>query len=132
MGSDFSYADLERRHIREATHRKLPDTKYGKHAVFVIESTPMAGVGSPYARVRSWVRKGDFLPLKIEFFDLKNRPLKIFKTRRIKAIHGRTVILEAVMENLQTGHRTRIELKNFKPQKNQPDTAFTPTALEHG
>ena len=132
MGSDFSYADFERRDTRESTHRKLPNEKYGKYDVFVIESTPRAGVKSPYSRIQTWVRKDNYLPLKIEFFDQKNRLLKTFKTKRIKKMNGRPVIMEARMENHQTRHSTKLELKNLQPRPGLPDTEFTPTALEHG
>ena len=130
MGSDFSYADFERRDTRESTHKKLPDEDLGGVKTFVIESTPSKD--SSYSKIETWVRQDNFLPLRIRFYDKSGQLLKTFYTKRIRTMEGRPVIVEAQMVNKQTGHSTELVLDNLRPQKEIPDTAFTPTALEHG
>jgi outer membrane lipoprotein-sorting protein len=133
MGSDFSYADMERRDTRESSHKRLPDEKIGTVPVFVIESTPNKGSGSTYSKIQTWVRKDNFLPLRIRFFDPKGKPVKAFYARKIRNMkNGRAVIVESKMQNKQTGHSTDLILDDLQPRENIPDSTFTPTALEHG
>jgi len=130
MGSDFSYADFERRDTRESTHKRLPDEDLSGVKTYVIESTPTAD--STYGKIETWVRQDNYLPLRIRFYDKSGKLFKTFYTKRIKQMEGRPVIVEAQMVNKQTGHSTELVVDNLRPQKEIPDTAFTPTALEHG
>lgn len=132
MGSDFSYADFERRDTRESNHKRLPDEDIGGIKTYVIESTPKKGAESAYSKIVTWVRTDNFLPLRIKFFDKKGKLLKTFYTKRIRTMDGRPVIVEAQMSNLQTKHTTELIVDDLRPRKDIPDTAFTPTALEHG
>ena len=132
MGSDFTYADMERRDTRQSSHVRKPDEDMGGTSVYVIESTPTKGSGSSYGKIISWIRKDNLLPMRIKFFDTKGKIQKTFYARRIKNIDGQAVIWESLMKNQQTGHSTKMVLDDLRPRKNIPDSAFTPTALEHG
>ncbi len=132
MGSDFSYADFERRDTRLSTHEKLPDEDVGGIKTHVIRSTPKSSADSGYSKIETWVRQDNFLPLRIKFYDKSGNLLKTFYTKRIKTMDGRPVIVEAQMINKQTSHSTELIVDNLTPRKDIPDTAFTPTALEHG
>jgi hypothetical protein len=130
MGSDFSYADLEQRDVRDSTHKRLPDEEVGGVKTYVIESTPTK---SPtYGKIETWIRQDNFLPLRIRFYDKSGALLKTFYTKRIRTMEGRPVVVEAQMVNKKTGHSTEFIVDNMRPRKDIPDTAFTPTALEHG
>jgi outer membrane lipoprotein-sorting protein len=131
MGSDFSYADFERRDTRESNHKRQPDEDVGGVKTYVIESTPKSS-DSAYSKIETWVRQDNFLPLRIRFYDKSGKLLKTFYTKRIRTMEGRPVIVEAQMVNKQTGHTTELVVDNLRPKSNIPDTAFTPTALEHG
>jgi outer membrane lipoprotein-sorting protein len=132
MGSDFSYADFERRDTRASTHKRLPDEDLGGVKTYVIESKPKNPAESAYSKIETWVRQDNYLPLRIRFYDKEGKLLKTFYTKRIRTMEGRPVIVEAQMVNKQTGHSTELVLDNLRPRKDIPDTAFTPTALEHG
>jgi hypothetical protein len=134
MGSDFSYADFERRDTREATQKRLPDEEVSGVKTFVLESTMKKGAGasSTYSKIETWVRQDNYLPLRIRFYDKAGKLLKTLYTKRIKTMDGRPVIVEAQMKNQQTGHSTELIVDNLRPRKDLPDSSFTPTALEHG
>jgi hypothetical protein len=132
MGSDFSYADFERRDTRESTHKRLADEDVSGVKTYVIESTPTKQTDSSYSKIETWVRQDNFLPLRIRFYDKSGKLQKTFYTKRIRTMEGRPVIVEAQMVNKQTGHSTELVVDNLRPRNNIPDTAFTPTALEHG
>lgn len=132
MGSDFSYSDLENKDTRESTQKRLPDEDVGGVKTYVIESTPTKATASAYSKIETWVRQDNFLPLRIRFYGKDGQLLKTFYTKRIRTMEGRPVVVEAQMVNKKTGHSTELTVDNLRPRKDVPDTAFTPTALEHG
>jgi hypothetical protein len=131
MGSDFSYADMERSDQKSATQKRLPDEELSGVKTYVIESTPKPGTSS-YSKIETWVRQDNFLPLRIRYYEKGGQLLKTLYTKRIKTMEGRPVILEAQMVNKKTGHSTEFVLDAMRRRDDIPDTAFTPTALEHG
>ncbi len=131
MGSDFTYAELRRADTNGAQHKRLPDEKIGDTATVVIESTPKKDVKSPYTKVLTWIRTTDFVPMRTKFFDTKGQLLKTLYARRIGKLEGKPVVMEARMENAQTGTSTQLVIESIERQTGLPDTAFTPTALEH-
>ena len=130
MGSDFSYADLERADQKSAAQKRLPDEDVSGVKTFVIESKPKAG--GLYTKIETWVRQDNYLPLRVRYYDKDGQLLKTLYTKRIRNMEGRPVIVEAQMVNKKTGHSTEFVLDSLRPRKDIPDTAFTPTALEHG
>jgi outer membrane lipoprotein-sorting protein len=130
MGSDFTYADFERKDMREATSKRLPDEEIGGVKTFVIESTGKKD--ATYSKIETWVRQDNYLPLRIKFYDKNGKLHKTFFTKRIRTIEGRPVVVEAQMVNKQNGHSTELVVDDLKPRKDLPDAVFTPTALEHG
>lgn len=131
MGSDFTYADLRRADVAVAVHKRLPDEKVGDAATVVIESTPKQQANGPYSKVQTWVRTSDFVPLRTKFYDAKGQLLKTLYARRIGKLEGKPVVMEARMENHQAGSATLLVIDSIERQANLPDSAFTPTALEH-
>lgn len=131
LGSDFTYFDLRRVEPEDATHRRLPDDKIGTDPVYVVESTPKAALRGTYARVETWVRKSDYLPLRTRFYDLKGRLAKTLYARRVQMQDGKPFVKEARMQTHETGHATLLVIESAERRAALPDTAFTPTALEH-
>jgi outer membrane lipoprotein-sorting protein len=131
MGSEFSYTDFRRIDTTNATQKRLPDEKVGDTAAFVVESIPKKEAKSPYAKIQTWVRKADFVPLRTRFFDTKGQLLKTLYSRKIGKVETRPVVLEARMENHQTGAATLLVVDAIERRDDLPDSAFTPTALEH-
>jgi hypothetical protein len=131
MGSDFTYADMQRIDTKQAKHTRLPDEKIGNIPVYVVESRIAPDADSAYSRVLTRVRKTDFIPLRTYFYDKKGKLLKALYARRVRKIEGNPVIMEARMQNKQTGHATELVIESLERKDDVPDTVFTPTALEH-
>jgi outer membrane lipoprotein-sorting protein len=130
MGSDFTYADFRRLDSIAAAHKRLPDDKIGDSATFVVESVPKTEAKSPYAKLETWVRKSDFLPLRTRFYD-SGGLMKTVYARRVGKVGDRPVVMEAFVENKKTGHTTQLVIDSIERKNDLPDAAFTPTALEH-
>jgi outer membrane lipoprotein-sorting protein len=131
MGSDFTYADLRRADANVAGHKRLADEKVGNDRTVVVESTPKQTDKSPYSKIQTWVRTTDFVPLRTKFYDTKGQLLKTLYARRLGKLEGKPVVMEARMENHQTGSATLLVIESIERQATLPDSAFTPTALEH-
>jgi hypothetical protein len=131
MGSDFTYSDLRRADAALAAHKRLADEKVGDTATVIVESIPKKEAKSPFTKIQTWVRTTDFVPLRTRFYDPKGQPLKTLYARRIGKLEGKPVVMEALMKNDQTGSSTLLVIESIERQGNLPDSAFTPTALEH-
>ncbi len=129
MGSDFSYADLERKDLREATYARLPDEPVGKDPCFHLEATPKTQ--SAYAKLSLWIRQRDFIPLRVQMFDKDGKLLKTTFTRRIKDVDGKPVVTETHTENAQTNHKTDLVIDEIQFKPDLSDALFTPAALSH-
>jgi len=132
MGSDFTYFDLRRVDVKDAAHRRLPDDKIGTDPVYVVESMPRGAIRGTYSRVETWVRKSDYLPLRTRFYDLQGRLAKTLYARRVQmGEDGKPFVKEARMQTHETGHATLLVIDSAERREALPDSAFTPTALEH-
>lgn len=134
MGSDFSYADLDQRELRSVTARKLADERLGQSACYVIEATPRpeGDVPAVYGKVQVWVRKADFVPLRIRFHDRSGALVKTLYSRRVSTIDGRPVILESRMQDARSGHATDLVIETIRFRTDFADDLFTPRSLERG
>ena len=131
LGSDFSYADMRRIAASLSTHKRLPDDKIGDSGAFVVESTPKKGAKVPYAKLQVWVRKSDFIPLRTRFYGAGGELVKTLYARKVGKLDNRPAVLESLMENGTSGHSTLLVVESMERLDNLPDSAFTPTALEH-
>lgn len=131
MGSDFTYADMQRVDERYATHKRLPDEKLGNDTVYVLESTLSPEAPVAYGKVTTWVRKTDFIALRTRFFDRKDQLVKTLYSRRVREVEGKPVVVEARMQNQQTNHITDLFIDSIEKKNDLSDANFTPAALEH-
>jgi hypothetical protein len=131
MGSDFSYADMQQVDAKYAKNSRLADEHIGNDPVYVLESRLRSDAPSQYSRVMTWIRKSDNIPLRTRFFDKKGRLFKTLYARRVRLLEGEPLIVEARMQNEQNGHITELIVESIERRDDLPDSAFTPTALEH-
>ena len=131
MGTDFTYADMQRLDAKYAKNKRLPDEAIGKAPVYVVESNIHKDAPIAYSRVVTWVRKSDYIPLRTRFYDKQGALMKTLYARRVRQIEGNPVVVEARMQNNQTGHATELIVESIEKKDDLPDVAFTPNALEH-
>jgi Outer membrane lipoprotein-sorting protein len=131
MGSDFSYADMQKIDARHAKHKRLPDEKIGNDSVYVVESTLDADAPVSYGKITTWIRKTDFIALRTRFFDRSGQLVKTLYTRRVREIDGKPVVVEARMQNQQSNHVTDLFIDSVERRDDLSDANFTPAALEH-
>ncbi len=130
MDTDFNYADLGGGiGTEDRSAKRLADEKVDGRDAFVLTSS--AGPDSPYGQVTAYIDKETYVPLKVEYKDREGKPFKAYRTVKLRKFKDRTLAAEAVMENLQSGSKTTLELVQVDESK-LGDDAFTERALERG
>lgn len=132
MGTDFTYDDLEGRDIEEYNYELLREEQVGDWSTHVVETVPKPETDSQYSRLVQYVDKNSWIPVKIEFYDNNNELLKENWVHRMERVQGYWTIIENTMENIQTDHRTELQVTNFRYNEDLPDGLFTVNFLETG
>ena len=127
MGSDFSYEDMELSDPPGATHAVTSQTD----THWVIETAP--GPDSSYSKLVTTVRKADFVPENVEFFDMDGEALKRLVVTASEQDGDLTLVTGSTMSNLQRGTSTRLTVKSHQlnlPDDQLPDAHFTKAHME--
>ncbi len=106
VGSDFTYEDVSGRNLEDETHIFVRKDSLGGRPTYVVESRPKTVID--YSRRLSWIDSERWLPLKEEYFDARNEPLRTFTADKVELIGGQWTITARSMKNLQSGHRTEV------------------------
>jgi hydrophobe/amphiphile efflux-3 (HAE3) family protein len=136
VGTDFSYGDILGHKVEDSTHRLLGSESLDAVECYMVESVPVSEKvrrESGYSRRVSWVRKDNFVAVKIEGYDLQDRLLKRYTASELRLVDpssGRWQPMRMEMANLQTGHRTVLAYQEFKANAGIPVTIFTTRSLE--
>lgn len=118
---DFNNADVLRMNwldIYEPKLAKESDSQY------VIDLEGKKGANATYFLVRLWVLKKDMQPVQQFFYDDSGHHLKTLKYRDVKTFGGITRPSTLIMENVVTGQRTVLIVKDFKREHNLPESRF--------
>jgi hypothetical protein len=129
MGTDFSFADLDRRDLRNSDARLIGTEQIGQSACYVLDVTPRRS-DAQYSHVEMWVRKDNFLTLITKMYDKSNVHAKTFAAREIRRVSNSWFVSKSVMSNHKNNHSTQLELKNIVVNAQIPDEEFSVRALE--
>lgn len=130
MDTDFNYADLGGTGgERDESLRLVGETKVLDRLAHVLRGK--AGPDSPYGEVTLYVDKETYVPVKAEYTDREGKPLKVYRAQQLKTFKDQVLAARAVMENLQTGSTTTLEVLKLE-EVQLGDEAFTERALERG
>ena len=128
VGSDFTYEDISGRDIEDDVHAAIREESLGGRDCYVIKSTPKAA-DVDYSYKLSWIDKGNFLPLKEEYYDRKGELYKVFGGEEIKDVKGFPTVVRRSMKNLQSGHRTEVTFAHVRCGVGLEDGLFTERSL---
>jgi hypothetical protein len=129
MGTDFSFADLDRRDLRDGDSAVTGEEKIGKHACWVLKTTPKDGT-SEYGQIEIWVRQDNHVPLRMKLYDKAKTLLKTFSAEEVRRVSGRWFITKSKMVNHREQHQTELTLSKVQPRDDVPDDEFTVRNLE--
>ena len=121
-------ADLDRRDLRDSDAVAKPDETYQKFPCYRVDATPRGR--SQYSRIELWVRKDNFLPLKMQMFDKAGVHLKTLVGKEVRRVSGHWFISKSTMTNHVENHVTELTLDKIVPRNDVPDDQFTVQNLE--
>lgn len=127
MDTDFSYSDLGGGD--EKARKRLADANLDGRPAYVLETEGSEDSG--YGRVKLFVDKATFVPLRAEYADKEGNPFKLYRTLKLKKFKERVLAAESTMENLKTGSKTLVEVQKLE-EATLGDEAFSERALERG
>jgi len=129
VGTDYTYADMDNRDIEDSDKVRLEDEKVGKQDCFVVEADPTSKESS-YGKVKLWISKTSWLPLRIRFYDGKDNEVKRLTVQEVKKVEGRWVIAESKMVDLKRQHTTVMKVTEIDIRDDLPLEQFEERALE--
>ena len=123
MGTDFTYNDMSLYKDKYKTEL-IKEDEFEDSSCFFLKSVPTEA-DIQYSFMEMWVRKSDFMPLQLKFYDKAENLLKVMDNNNIEKINGHLTPREIIMENIQEGTKTILELKEIEFNKDLPDNLFT-------
>lgn len=137
-GSDFFYEDLRDRSHELDEHIWQGTASLGDTAAEIVDSIPHDPDSSVYAKRRGWIDPERALILRVDYYAPKgaagsapaDTPFKRYWVLDTAKIEGYLTVAESVMEDLESGHRTRLVNLRTRYDETIPDRIFTRRALE--
>lgn len=129
MGTDFTYADLDRRDLRDSVAVPKGDESVDDIPCWRIEATPRAD-DSAYGRLEIWLRKDNSIPVKWLMYARSGVRVKTLVAKQLRQLNGRWFIVRSVMTNHADGRETELVLDQITATSQIPDREFTLRALE--
>jgi hypothetical protein len=129
VGSDFSYEDVSGRHWNEDNHTFVEETDLDGKQAFVIESVPKSEYKG-FARKVSYIDKATMLPLKEEYYDKKDKLVRVFTAEKIDDINGVPTVTIRAMENIKKGSKTIVDFSKITYDVGIEENVFTERFLK--
>ena len=131
VGSDLLFEDLQDRKVELDVHRWLGYETHEGVETEVLESIPVDPANSVYGRRVSWVHPEIAVPLRMDFYRPgAEQPFKRFTVQRLERIQGYWTETDSVMQDLESGHQTRLVSEVTVYDRDLPDALFSVRALE--
>jgi hypothetical protein len=128
MGTDFSYADLDRRELRNADVTLEGTKKLGKYKTWHLELTPR-GDDAQYDRIEMFVRQDNFISLRTKMYK-DGEHVKTLEARELRKINDRWYITRSLLQDHTKDSKTELRLENIKEKDDFAKGTFTVAALE--
>ena len=138
MGTDLSYGDIRdnfRFPLEHWRFRANGGYELNGRELIVLEGMAQSEDSARemgYGRFQALVDETSLFPLRIEYFDLHDRPLKSVTVSEVGVVGEAWTALAFEVDNLQTGHRTEVFFEHMRAVPDLSERVFQPTALADG
>ena len=112
-GSDFWIADFGLEFLFWPEQKILKKEFHKNCACIVLESANPHPATNGYARVVSWIDEESGSVIEAKAYDGSDKPLKDFNLKSLAKVNGHWRVEAVIMDNDQTGSRTRLEFDDF-------------------
>ncbi len=129
VGSEFAYEDLLSDEVEKFDYLWLRDEACGEWRCYVVERRPEYR-DSGYSRQVVWIDQSQFRPVRIDYYDHKDRLLKTLEFEDYRLYLDRFWRSHRMqMNNVLTGKQTTLAFGDFEFQSGLADRDFDPAAL---
>ena len=129
MGTDFSYEDLSGRDLKSDEYELIGEDIVHGTQCYKINAIPLEK-GTQYGSRLIWIDKENFLIKRVEFYNKKNKQIKILDI----PYHVKNGLYwtqtKLVMKNLKNGHRTELDIIKVIYDQELKDNVFTESYLK--
>ena len=138
MGSDFSYADMNRRVLDEWKFKLMKESTVGADKVWLIEAVPVSKVVEDrygYTKSVLFIRQDIYFPIRAVHWVKDGGKLKYMEVKNLEQIDNIWVATETHMKttkNKNTLHKTILTFDNIKFNQDIDESIFTVRRLEKG
>lgn len=127
VGSDFFYEDISGRNVDDDHHELIETTDN----YYIIKNTPNTPNSVEFGHYKMYVHKGTFIPVQVEYYDVKGDLYRIAKALKVDTIQGHPTVTKASMENLMTGGKTVLKYDEVKYDIGLTDDIFSERYLRN-
>ncbi len=134
MGSDFTYSDLISAGREEFQFDLIGESNINGKDCFVIRrkgKTKEIQRKYGYSQDEHFIRKSDYVPVKIVFYDLAGDLLKELSVKKVHIMGQYRYPSHVIMENKQTRHSSEIVFEDLESPSDIPDEYFTHRYLQN-
>lgn len=131
MGTDFTYDDMGSRSIDEDTHKLLGEENISGHKCWKVEYISKDSRDA-YSKKVVWIRKDNLVAVKADYYDRNGKLQRQLTLSNIEKVDGFWIAKRLEMENVQTNHKTIIEVQNPKFNVKLDERKFIVNTLEKG
>jgi predicted RND superfamily exporter protein/outer membrane lipoprotein-sorting protein len=138
LGTDFTFEDIKldgKFEPRDYVFSYVGEEKIGTTDTVVVEAVPISDEVKKelgYSRNRSWVDASNWILKKVEFWDVKGRPLKTLLVDDVRKVDGIWTRHRLSMTNHRTRHSTQFIFSEVDYVTPVPDNRFSKRSLERG
>jgi hypothetical protein len=132
FGSEFSYEDMEKRHVEDGTYKLLKEEVIDGVNCYVVESKPTQKrkPKTSYKRSISWISKSNFLVYKVELFDRKDVLKKTLVIKNYEKHSGIYIAGMMIMSNHQKRRMSMMRNLAYKINVKVEKDAFSERSLK--
>lgn len=127
VGTTFFYEDVSGRHLDEDNHQLMETTQ----DYFVIKSEPVDADSVEFSFYKTWVHRGSFIPVSIEYFNKSGEKYRFFENLKVETIDGKPTVTEGRLTNLVSNEVTDFKLSKVAYDKNLSPEIFTKRYLRN-
>lgn len=128
--SGLYYEDLRDRKPEKDRHEVLGEGDYEGTPVTLLQSTPIDPASSVYSRKVSWIHEPTLLPLRIEYFQGGEEPIKYLEVKRLDKIQGYWTATESVITHPKDSEETILTNLTTSYDVDFPESVFDTTSLQ--
>lgn len=131
VNSDYFYEDLRDRKVSQDQHRVIGQETIAGVACEILESIPVEKNNSVYSKRISWIDSVTALPMRVDFYGNNDtQPDKQLQLLKKEKIQGYWTVTDSVMNNLKSGHQTRLAVEKTLYDRRLPIKLFSTQTLE--